>query len=935
MLWLFRSKDTVTGVSILDQSQQLDDTPETWAELLDNPDVVTDKAGKEAAYVLTGARYFSTAEDRTKENVDVVETLVLDVDGVSVPEADLLAALAGTRAIVYASPSHTTASPRWRVLLPLLTPLPPKKHRALVQALSDGLVPGYPGCIDVAHTGDPCRLGFVHVTLHPEDYCWHSLTGTRFDWTGLDLADEAGRPAGPLAGLTRSPLWSDRQTALRAALKRYGETGVGLGPGQGRTMTLWETSMALWWDWAAEDETFVRAVLDQVNSNFAVPEDSDTVERKMREAHGRTIGDQRIGQRRGTYGIAREPANVITRQAITDYARKLKRRAKGDSSVVGEALMRLAKGETLSDDVEAWRGLATKCAYELARAFPHERPERLADHFRPALATMKHAGSAAIPSEDDILAYVTTRLDSQRRSKEEHEQRREHDAEKQIELATNGARSKPYTKQEVSTWKSTTGLEDNNWIVVSGAAFYVFCDGTWNGPYNEMEFEASGRRDLAAAEQGGFVYLSKVTEDAVKAVPLKTLVQKYGRQAATRIEMWCERAYFSVDDNTLVLAGPSRNLIKPKYDEQVDVWLRTMTGRDANANKREAEKRTSDDDFDTLCDWLASVIETQHPLAALYLQGEKDHGKGLFASGVARIWRSGAIGIEDAFHKSGFNSLLAESPLVWVDEAFPDQMKPSDILRRGLAQREHTFTRKHRDSGKLHGCVRVLITANNSDVIGRNERLTKEDHDAVATRYAHIIVRQAAYTYLQSIGPRGRASFVDDSRIAGHTLWLHEQRFAALHKRGARFLVETNNARIANLMVTSKPEATALLTALVHSVVENRKADWYLASGNTLWVNSVDAVAQARLIDPSLRVTEATMIRSLRAMSTGRRQTQRVKNKQLKKMWELHPDVLESWCDATNIVDYDDVVEAIKAAEVAAAVAAAAEAKGQQNGRAD
>jgi hypothetical protein len=148
-------------------------------------------------------------------------------------------------------------------------------------------------------------------------------------------------------------------------------------------------------------------------------------------------------------------------------------------------------------------------------------------------------------------------------------------------------------------------------------------------------------------------------------------------------------------------------------------------------------------------------------------------------------------------------------------------------------------------------------------------------------------------------------------------------------------LVETNNARIANLMVTSKPEATALLTALVHSVVENRKVDWYLASGNTLWVNSVDAVAQARLIDPSLRVTEATMIRSLRAMSTGRRQTQRVKNKQLKKMWELHPDVLESWCDATNIVDYDDVVEAIKAAEVAAAVAAAAEAKGQQNGRAD
>lgn len=913
MLWLFRSKDTVPGVSVLDQSQQLDDTPETWAELLDSPDVVADKAGKEAAYVVTGARYFPTAEDRTKDNIDVVETLVLDVDAAPVPEDVLLAALDGTRAIVYTSPSHTAAAPRWRVLLPLLTPVPPKKHRALVQALSDGLVPGYPGCIDVGATGDPSRLGFVHVTLNPADYHWHNLPGARFDWTGLDLADEAWRPAGPLAGLTRSPLWSDRQTALRAALRRFSETGAGLGPGQGRTMTLWETAMALWWDWAAEDEAFVRQVLEAVNNNFAVPEDSDTIERKMREAHARTVGDQRIGQRRGTYGIAREPANVVTRQAINDYARKLKRRAKGDSSVVGEALLRLAKGETLSDDVEAWRGLATKCAYELARAFPNERPERLADHFRPSFSTMRHAGSTALPTEDDVLAYITTRLDSQRRAREEREQQREHDAERQIELATNGARSKPYTKQEVTTWRSTVGLEDNNWIVVNGKSLYVFCDGSWNGPYNELEFEASGRRDLAAAEQGGFVYLNKIGEDGeVKAIPLKALVQRYGRQADVRIEMWSERAWFSDEDNALVLAGPVQKKIKPKYDPQVDAWLRSMTGRDANPNKREAEQNTKNDDFDVLCDWLACVVETRYPLVALYLQGDAGHGKGLLAEGLAKLWKGTFIKPEDMWHRNGFNAGLAQSPFVWVDEYFPEWMRPSEVLRRGIAEREHTLTRKHRDPVKVFGCIRVLIGANNADVLDRNESLTKADHDAIATRYAHISVQAAAFAYLNSIGVKTRTAFVEDFRIAAHALWLNEKRFQVLEKRGARFLVEPNNAKIANLGVAKKPEASAFLTALIRAVAENRKTEWYAVADDSLWVSSVEAVLQARLIDPSLRITETTMIRALRAMSTGKRQAHRTKGDKQIKMWQLDMSVVKSWCEETGIADYDDVKKAMK-----------------------
>ena len=70
-------------------------------------------------------------------------------DGWTAINGDCVESLQGLRAIIYTSPRHTTASPRWRVILPLLSPIPPKKVRPLVQLLSDGLFPGYEGAINV------------------------------------------------------------------------------------------------------------------------------------------------------------------------------------------------------------------------------------------------------------------------------------------------------------------------------------------------------------------------------------------------------------------------------------------------------------------------------------------------------------------------------------------------------------------------------------------------------------------------------------------------------------------------------------------------------------------------------------------------------------------------------------------------------------------
>lgn len=71
---------------------------------------------------------------RYAENVQRVYGVELDYDGEEVPieaAADLLQA-ANLRAILYTSPSHTTARPRWRALLPLCEPAIPEKRAEYV-----------------------------------------------------------------------------------------------------------------------------------------------------------------------------------------------------------------------------------------------------------------------------------------------------------------------------------------------------------------------------------------------------------------------------------------------------------------------------------------------------------------------------------------------------------------------------------------------------------------------------------------------------------------------------------------------------------------------------------------------------------------------------------------------------------------------------------
>lgn len=973
-------------------SVELEDESETWHKLLDDPDVVPEEDdapdGKEAASALCGARYFDDVTTRDKENVNSVETLVLDVDsGDTVPaEGALRASLNGLRAVIYTSPSHTTASPRWRVLLPLRTGVPAKKHRALVAWLALNLVPAHPGCISVEQTGDPCRLGFVGITKHPEDYTWWEQKGVQFDWTSIPLEEETWLAA-PLGGLERSPLWTDRPTALKSALKSYASVGQGMGKGGGRSVAIWKAADHLWWAWAAEDEDFVMTVLRAINTNFRDPEDEDELIRQMTEAHKRVIGEKRKSQNSGTYGWAREPTNFISHATIAAYARRLRGRKSPEDVLVGEALRNLAKGtESLSVDPDTWRGLINKCAQALARGFPTESAERIALQFRPTLATMRMAG-ATLPTEEEICNIVQTRLDGARKAREENYTRIDAEIREKIEYATAGERSGKYTKEEVETWQQPgVGLCDHNWILVSRRALFVFKNGTWVGPYTKEEFEAQGYIDLAAASD--FVKLRTFNADGVaKVTPLKTLVTEYGSRCTTRVDLNCEKTWFNEAEHQLVLSGPPRRELQPRFHEEVDQWIRIMTGRNEalpgtvtedvdgnmrggvftsppNMKARQAEaagltgpgggpvKRgvAASDDYDAVCDWLACITQLDHPCAALYLQGKRSTGKGLFAEGVGRIWKTGPLSIDRAFDR--FNAMLLETPFIWVDEKLPGSMQASVLLRQALAAREFIYERKHVDAGKLTGCLRMLFTANNMELFNKTkERVQKDDMDALALRFVHIHVRPEADAYLHSIAPR-HEGFVERNMLAEHALWLQEKRWEQIKALRNRFLVVGRTTNVSDAVTTDVPETQhcceTICTAVLNAVgfdtgIANGVANasgfgvgtaWWAVKGGELLVhaNALKQYLTGPMSKYSYTTTEIT--RAVSTISSGDSKTVHVKEKSLR-MRPIRLQALYTWCDIHKVYDKVDVQNAIdklskdmkayeKAAEERAAAASVA-----------
>ena len=227
----------------------------------------------------------------------------------------------------------------------------------------------------------------------------------------------------------------------------------------------------------------------------------------------------------------------------------------------------------------------------------------------------------------------------------------------------------------------------------------------------------------------------------------------------------------------------------PKYSAKVDAWLRELVGAKH---------------FDEFNRWLSYCLAfDEGPIAALSLAGASGSGKGLLVRGLIEC----VEGEDFATSKdlvAEKNHAMKLSPFMIVDEGLPRRLPGgkdiADTFRSLTAGETIWVDAKYQAMVKVHNPMRVIFTANNTDVVKQlaGRSLSQDDMGALTLRILHFQARRQATEHLVARGgmqyTEGWVAAVagggSDFTLARHILHLYEHRHQ--FPRDSRLLVEGN-----------------------------------------------------------------------------------------------------------------------------------------------
>lgn len=490
---------------------------------------------------------------------------------------------------------------------------------------------------------------------------------------------------------------------------------------------------------------------------------------------------------------------IVTAEEVNEFAHGLARSRSPKKAEIGKRLKKMILGERfafvgMQDELGGIDNAIFRMAGFLAQEFHDADPVALAKHFEKSLKLqLKEDGDGH--SVDDVANKI------ERAQAEVRQSRAEADA---MVLAARAGRIREafgdpnrvdgYRKEEAEAF----GDLKSKWIIQYGSNFYVFFDGDYRPPVSDKALVAAAARDLAPAHTMG-VEVFKLNAEGVQ-VPktVQELVLEYGSVAHNvQIDLSASRSTFDMQTRTFVEATCPLRVRSARFVPEIDDWLRAA-------------------DDPKLLQWVALVSKVARPCNALYLDGVKGAGKSLLAHGLARFWTTG--GPTSAVNAFGtWTEDIASCPLVFADEALPPKIRASGYtgeLREFVQASRRHITRKYKPNAQTIGAIRLILAANNKNLLETNEALTPNDIAAISDRFLYVKMPEACAAVLKKIGGREKIEqlFIQENGLAAHSLWLAEN-LKDLPDTG-RFFFDGGSEEIARTLTTGSGVRGSICTWL-------------------------------------------------------------------------------------------------------------------------
>lgn len=897
-LWFYAGS---TGTP--DTSVAFEDSDEEWTEALSSPEVL-EPAQKNKCVAVCGAEFAEGAvsKEQTADNLYWSHALVLDIDvwredrpPYTLEEIQEL--FDGIRFIAWNSFSSTDVERRWRVVVPLATPMPPSRYRALWTYLN--------GCLDGTmsdSTADPGRLGYLGAVgsqIGLDQYRWCIGHGEYLDWQPLDLDEDEltghKKAIDPL-NLTRSPEWISDAQALKNAKNYFKRAGDDVEVGS-RHAHLLKVACRLWWEWALSEDA-VREVLHEVNDNFVDPKPPDDVEAEVQAAWERCFGEKRVEQP-ALFGQQRDPIDRCTTAAIMEHGKRLRRSQEDSRRLVGRALLAIAEGAPIGEPSEA-RTLISRAAEEIARAYPRDSPERLCDLLRPSLRAQKASGaSVAVPTDTEVLSWIQHVQRTQRSRQEQREKARADDLAQRILSATDHTRSTTYSAQEYKQFYAN-GLTDRSWVLWQNRSFFLYSNGEYVGPFSDRAAQLEAYLHFAAAQDK--IELETLAADGkLRRYSIDELAMKYGSSVKhVFVHLDKDKSKYNPQDSILEIAKCPVREMDAEFSAEVDEWLKAL----------------AQDKYEMLCEWLAAVTYLDKPLIALFLCTKKGQGKNLLVEGITRLWTKGGYASLHGFQASRLESC----PLVFCDEKLPQDWRKDPIgkLMHFVSASKHHVKKPYVGEYDVIGYSRLVFSSNDPALFASEELSKKAANEAFYDRVLMINTLNAqedlAGDYLRSLSASGFVldDFITKDIVAKHLLWLRDNKKIDFRKR---FFVQDSNKEFekASSVTNALPDRVLnwILAFLETGKFQN---DAVLAKAGALYVNATDMYEIWEMYDndkksvPAGKLTRTVSYLAEKSVKISRQSS--ASNKVKRRYKKINPSFLDYWIKANDQdkKQYDELV---------------------------